>query len=168
VTPIVRGNLVLISAGGGAGCDLIRLTAVGGSFKAEKVYANKNLSVLHGGMVLVGEQVFGATGEARRSKWVCLDFQSGEPVWATEDPKLGRGSLTYADGCLYCFGEYKGLVVLAEASSKKWTVKGQFSLPQVSRLRLPRGGYWTHPVVANGRLYLRDQELLFCYHIREK
>ena len=165
VTPLVRDNLVFITVGGSGGCDLIRVVQDGSKFKAEQVYANNHLAVLHGGVALLDQHVYGSSGGDRRSKWVCLDFKSGQQAWTTEDRKLGRGSLTAADGCLYCFGESRGLVVLAEASQAKWTIKGQFSLPEESKLRLPRGGYWTHPVVAQGRLYLRDQELLFCYEI---
>lgn len=166
-TPLVRDNLVFISAA--EGCDLVKVAVDGAKFNAEKVYANNSLANFHGGMVLVGDDVYGASGAlGPRSKWVCLKVQDGKVAWANEDRRLGKGSLTYADGNLYCYGEKQGLVVLAEASPRKWTPKGQFSLPQESKLRLDRGGYWTHPVVANGKLYLRDQELLFCYDVKAK
>ena len=75
-----------------------------------------------------------------------------------------------ADGCLYCFGdEYRaeeGTVVLIDASPKEWNEKGRFALPEKSKLRKPSGRVWTHPVIANGRLYVRDQELIFCYDLR--
>ena len=57
-------------------------------------------------------------------------------------------------------------LTLAEPTPSGLSVKGQFSLPEKSTLRKPSGKLWTHPVIANGRLYLRDQELLFCYQIK--
>ena len=60
------------------------------------------------------------------------------------------------------------MVILVEASPEGWKPVGQFKLPEESKLRLPRGGLWTHAVVAHGKLFLRDQELLFCYDVRGK
>jgi hypothetical protein len=70
-----------------------------------------------------------------------------------------------ADGLLFCLSE-KGDVALLEASPKKYTQKGRFRLPEESKLRKIRGGVWTYPVLSDGKLYLRDQELLFCYEVK--
>ena len=117
----------------------------------------------HGGVVLVDGYIYGWTDHG--SAWICQDFKTGEVVWQSK--KLGRGSITYADGRLYCYSENKGTCALIEASPRGWTEKGRFDIPKETTGRSPNGGVWTHPVVANGRLYLRDQDLLFCFDVKD-
>ena len=82
-------------------------------------------------------------------------------------PLSSDGSLTFADGHLYCYGDKDGTVVLLEPDPAHWKEDGRTKIPVESELRKSSGKIWTHPVVANGRLYLRDQELLFCYDVKE-
>lgn len=93
-----------------------------------------------------------------------LKFASGEALW-NERQKLRAGALTYADGHFYCYSENEGAVALIEASTSGWNEKGRFTIPQQSASRKPAGKIWTPPVVAGGRLFLRDQDLLFCYDV---
>ena len=74
--------------------------------------------------------------------------------------------MSYADGMLYCLDEGSGTVVLAEASTKGWSEKGRFTLTPQTTLRKRDGRVWTHPVISNGRLYLRDQELIFAFEVK--
>lgn len=160
-TPNYHDSHVFVTAGYGAGCDLIKLTPQDGGFKAEKVYANKNMVNHHGGVVLYQGHVYGySDGKG----WVCQNFKTGEIVWS-ERGKLGKGSLTLADGKLYCYSEDRGTLVLVDASPAGWKEHGRFTIPRESQIR-GRGKVWTHPVVANGKLYLRDQELLFAFDIK--
>ena len=95
--------------------------------------------------------------------WVCQDFMTGNNVWA-ERGKLDKGAITAADGHLYLRGEgSKGTIVLIEATPKGFIEKGRFDQPDRSRQQA-----WPHPVVANGKLYIRDQDLLFCYDVKQK
>src|SRR6202022_4124234 len=158
-TPIYHDGHVYATVGFSLGSDLIKIGHDGGKFSAEKVYSNKNMVNQNGGVVLIGEHVY---GYSESKGWVCQDFKSGKNVWA-EKRKLGRGSLTAAEGKLYCFGEDDGIVVLADASPKAWKEDGRFEIPQKTKLLKPSGKIWTHPVIADGKLYLRDQDLLFCY-----
>jgi outer membrane protein assembly factor BamB len=164
-TPIFHNDFVFVSSGYGAGCDLLHLTPNGPKgTKAEKVYANKNMVNHHGGVVLVGEHLYGySDGKG----WVCQELASGNNVWE-EKKRLGKGSLTYADGHLYCYSEDNGTAVLIEASPEGWKESGRFKIPRESTRRGPSGKVWTHPVIANGRLYLRDQELLFCFDVKDR
>lgn len=163
-SPLVTGSLVYVTVGASHGCELIRVTKDGDNFKAESVYSNKNLSNHHGDVVLVGEHLFGF-GENRG--WLCQNLQSGEVVWA-ERQKLRAGSVTYADGRLYCYDESDGTVALIEASIAGWKESGRFRIPQQTKQRKPRGGLWTPPIISGGRLFLRDQELLFCFDVRRQ
>ena len=79
---------------------------------------------------------------------------------------VGDGSLIFADGHLYLYGEKTGEINLIKASAAAWTEKGRFALPEKSANTAPSGKNWTRPVIADGMLYLRDQELLFCYRIK--
>jgi hypothetical protein len=92
---------------------------------------------------------------------------TGENVWA-ERKALGKGCVTYADGRLYCVDEGSGKVVLAEATLEGWREHGSFTIEPQTTQRSDRGKIWTHPTVANGKLYLRDQELILCYDIAAK
>lgn len=166
-TPVVSGDLVYATSGYGAGCALYRISASNGAFNAEEVYANKNMVNHHGGVVLVGGHIYGFSDG---KNWVCQDLQTGQIAWS--ERKLGKGSLTFADGNLYCYAEDKGEVALIEASPKGWNEKGRFTIPQRSKLPFPpnrRAGnnVWTHPVVANGKLFLRDQEFIFVYDVSQ-
>jgi outer membrane protein assembly factor BamB len=160
--PVFRDNLVYATVGFGEGFDLVRLTPRDGRIAAEKVAAGKDVQNRDGGVVLVGDHLY---GHSEKGGWVCQEFATGKVVWAEADA-LGRGSVTAADGRLYCCAEKGGAVVLVEPGTDGWKEKGRLKLPRESRKRLPSGGLWTHPVVANGRLYVRDQELLFCYDVK--
>ena len=161
-TPIIHNDHVYVTSGYGAGCHLIKITRQGETFTAEQVYASKNLSNHHGGVVRLGEHLF---GYADNRGWVCQHLLTGELLWR-ERRKLSKGSITAADGKLFCYGEEDGTLVVIEASSQGWQEKGRFTIPRQSALPRRSGGIWTHPVIADGKLYLRDQELLFCYQLR--
>ena len=172
-TPIVRGNLVYATCGYNAGCNLLKISKeAGGVFKAEEQYKPRYQKVMkneHGGVVLVGDDLYGYSDGLG---WVCQKLKTGKVVWNEKNQLEGKGSLTSADGQLYLFSD-DGVAALIKASPEGWQESGRFELPEKSKIRQERvtsrtAGVWTHPVVANGRLYLRDQDLLFCYDVREK
>jgi len=158
-TPIGRGDWIFEShAGpGGGGTGLLRIMPANGGVKAEEVYFNKNLANHHGGVVLVGDSLFGTT----QQNLVCVDFQSGSVKWS--DRAVGKGSVSAADGRLYVRSEKTGDVALVEATPAGYKEVGRLPQPD-------RGGRqaWCHPVIANGRLYLRDDDLLLCYDVKAK
>jgi outer membrane protein assembly factor BamB len=165
-TAIFHDNYVYAVAGYGAGAVLLKLSPDGkGGTKAQQVYDDESMRLMdnkHEGVVRVGDHVYGWSD---RGGWLCQEFKTGKKVWALR--KLDRGSVTCADGQLYCYSEDRGTVVLVPASPDGWQEKGRFSLPRQTQRREFRNNIWTHPVVANGRLYLRDQELLFCYDVKD-
>jgi outer membrane protein assembly factor BamB len=162
-TPIYRDNHVYITRGYGVGCDMIKLTKNSdGTFKAEKDYANTNMVNHHGGVILLGDYLYGySDGKG----WVCQDFKTGAVKWS--DNKFGKGSVAYADGMLYHYSEKDGTVVLSEASPNGWKELSRFKIPETSKLHKGQVMYWTHPVVSNGHLYIRDQDLLFCFDVSD-
>ena len=154
--PIFHNGHVFASTGYGQGSLLVRLEAAGGTVKAKTVWSSKLMDNHHGGVVLLDGHIYGA---GDRSKgWFCLDFMTGKQVWNAP----GKGSLTYAEGMLYCLEE-RGTMKLVEATPKAYRL--------VSSFRVPKGGagrHWAHPVVTGGRLYVRHADKLFAYDIRAK
>jgi outer membrane protein assembly factor BamB len=148
---------VYVTAGYGSGSKMVRIEP---GNKVTTVYENKVMKNHHGGAILVGDHVYGYGDPG----WVCQDFKTGESVWNSRD--LGKGAVGYADGMLYCVEESSGTVVLSEASPKGWKEHGRFKLNPQTKIRSSRGRIWTHPVIANGKLYLRDQDLIYCYDIK--
>ena len=141
------------------------MTATDGKFKAVKVFANKYMKSPVSTPVRIDGQIFGYS-ESRG--WVCQSFKDGKIVWEEKD-KLGPGSLIAADGNLYCYDENEGVLALVKATKSAedgYQEISRFTIPRKSALRKPSGRIWTPPMIANGRLYLRDQELLFCFEIK--
>lgn len=158
-TPVVEGNLVYVTSGYGVGCHLFRVESAGGKFSAEQVYASKDMKNHHGGVVKVGDHVVGfSDGDG----WVWQELKTGKTVSKTEPRKLGKGSITMADGMLYLrFEGAPGTVVLLDGSKPGWVEKGRFDQPERSDVNA-----WPHPVIANGRLYLRDNDVLLAYNVK--
>jgi outer membrane protein assembly factor BamB len=157
-SPIIREDSVYVTSGYGVGCK--RLDIVDG--QAEAAWTNKVMKNHHGGVILIDDHLYGYSDDAG---WTCQDWATGERVWS--EKRLGKGAIGYADGRLYCVGESSGEVVLIEPSPEGWQEHGRFTLsPQTSR-RKSDGRIWVHPVIANGRLYLRDQEIVYCFDIRK-
>ncbi|UCG47819.1 MAG: PQQ-like beta-propeller repeat protein [Phycisphaerales bacterium] len=152
---IVNDGLVYASSGYGGGSVLLRpKRQADGTFSVQTVWTTELLDNHHGGVLLHDGHLYGAGHEDRG--WFCLDFGTGRKLW--QEP--GKGSLTYADGRLYCLDE-KGTISLVRTGAAKWDPTGSF--------RLPRGGrglYWAHPVVCGGRLYVRHSDQLFAYNVR--
>lgn len=157
-TPIYKDGIVYVTAGYGVGCMAVQL---GADNAVTPLYDNKVMKNHHGGVVLVGDHLYGhSDGYA----WVCQDFKTGKEVWAHRG--FGKGAIHYADGMLYCLDEATGAVALVEASPAGWNEKGRFTLDPQSSQRSPQGRIWPHPVVLDGKLYLRDQEYLYCYEVK--
>jgi outer membrane protein assembly factor BamB len=153
--PIVQDNFVFAAAGYNTGGGLARLaTAPGGGMTATQVYFTRDMRNHHGGMVLVNGYLYGFD----ESNLTCLDFKTGAVKWSNRS--VGKGSVTYADGRLYARSE-RGPVALVEATPRSYMEKGRFEQPDRSGKTT-----WPYPVIASGRLYLRDHDHLLCYSVR--
>lgn len=157
-TPVERDGYVYVTSGYGVGCKLVKL---GDGMEPEEVYSNREMKNHHGGVILLGDHVYGHSDGV---DWLCQNFLTGEVVWTSD--KLGKGAIGYADGHFYCLEENSGTVVLIDASPEGWNEKGRFKLDPQSEIRERSGKIWTHPVIVNGRLYLRDQEYIYCFDVR--
>jgi len=161
-TPIYHDGQVYVTSGYGVGRKLVK---IGSDNAVSDGYENKVMKNHHGGVILVGDHVY---GHSDGSGWICQNFKTGEEVWNDNKEKLGKGAIAYADGMFYCLEETSGTVVLIEATTAGWKEHGRFKLDPQTKQRSPKGKVWTHPVISNGRLYLRDQELVFCYDVKKR
>ncbi len=161
-SPVMLDNYVFFTAGYGAGCECFKLEKDGDGTKATEVYTkNKVVENHHGGVVRVGDYIY---GHSTNSGWVCFDLKKGdEAVWTNRG--IGKGSVSAAEGNLYCYSENDGSVSLVKATEKGYQEISKFTIPQKSKLRPNQGKVWSHPVIANGKLILREYELLFVYDI---
>jgi outer membrane protein assembly factor BamB len=155
-TPVAHNNSVFAASDYGKGGGLVHLARTDSQVKAEEAYFTKHMKNQHGGMVLVDGYLYGANDPHFLT---CLEFATGKLMWENERP--GKGSIAYADGLLFYRNE-NGTMVLAEASPRGYVVRGRFHQPDRSGKNA-----WPHPVVANGRLYLRDQDVLLCYDVKQ-
>ena len=163
-TPIVSGNQVYVTAGYGIGCLSFTIEK-DNSIKVlydETASTNKVMKNHHGGVIQLDGYVYGYSDGLG---WICQDFKTGALVWA-ERSKLGKGAISYADGHFYLLDEGSGTVALIDASPKGWNEKSRFKIDPQTAIRSPQGRIWTHPVISNGRLYLRDQDLIFSYAVK--
>ena len=161
VTPVARDGYVY-GAANSIGGGLVRLKAEQGGVAAEKVYFARGLPNSMGGSVLVGDYLYG-TGE---EGLVAMEFTTGKVKWQAEC--IGSGSVAYADGLLFLHGQ-NGDVALVEATPESYREKGRFTPPAPPK-RKRLGPFpekaWAYPVIANGRLYIRDIGTLWAYDIK--
>ncbi len=165
-TPIYHDGHVFAASAYGAGGGLVRLNKnANGEITAEEAWFSKAMENHHGGVILHDGAFFGANGGNGGGYMACLDFKTGAVLWNERDSdkrRVTKGSVAFADGRIYYRTE-DGPIVLIEPSRKEYLERGRFNQPE--RTDKPA---WAHPVIANGKLYIRDQDTLFCYDVKTK
>ncbi|HLY17177.1 MAG TPA: PQQ-binding-like beta-propeller repeat protein [Bryobacteraceae bacterium] len=162
-TPVVKGDYVFASTGYGTGSVLLKLERSGDGVAAKEVYFldAKTFQNHHGGFVLLGDYIYGGQGHNNGFP-ICLEFLSGKVRWGGDirpEGSSGSAAVAYADGHLY-FRYQNGVMKLIEATPEGYKETGTFHIPGV---KLPS---WSHPVILDGKLYLREQDTLLCYNVR--
>jgi outer membrane protein assembly factor BamB len=156
-SPVADAAFVYTGTNRGGG-GLVKLKSAQGKFDAEQVYFGAKLPTSIGGAVKVGEHLYGTNGQGM----LCVDFATGDVKW--QERGVGAGSLCFADGRLYVHGE-KGDVALVEPTPEAYREKGKFTPPGQPGNR--KGEAWAYPVVANGKLYIHDFGVLWCYDVKQ-
>jgi outer membrane protein assembly factor BamB len=154
-TPIIRGNRVFFSSDYGTGAALLDVKAAGNVASAQEVYFTREMRNHHASSVVVGDHIYGFSS----SILTALKFDTGDLAWRNRS--VGKGSLIYADERLYLYSE-QGVVGLAEASPAAYREHGRFSIQQSGPPT------WSHPIISNGRLIIRDQDNVYAYDVRAK
>jgi outer membrane protein assembly factor BamB len=157
-TPVLVTNAVFVTAPDSAGGTLFRIHNESSRVNIEPLWTTQ-LDTCHGCLVQVDGALYGSW--YRRAKgWACIDAGTGAVRYQTKD--LAMGSVLYADGRLYCLSQ-EGEMTLLAPTPQNFKFTGRFRLvpERVSDA-------WTHPVILDGRLYLRYHDTLFCYNVRNK
>jgi outer membrane protein assembly factor BamB len=159
-TPIVRGDLVFFSAGYNRGGALLKQVPAGdGEVSIETIYPLKtDLANKHGGVVLVGDYLY--AGKEDQNIVFCADLMTGDIKWQDRGSGQGSAAMAAADSCLYIHYA-NGQMSLVKATPDKYEEVGSFMVPGSGERPS-----WAHPVIAGGRLYLREQDRILCYEIR--
>lgn len=159
LTPVVRDGLVFTGAGR-VGGGTVKLSVDGGTVQAEQVYFDTKLPTAIGGAVLVGDYLYGCSGQTL----VCADFKTGQIKWS--DRSAAPGALCYADGRLYLHSE-GGSVALVEVTPEAYREHGRFTPPNSPQPSKRMEKSWVYPVIADGRLYVRVRDFLWCYDVKD-
>jgi outer membrane protein assembly factor BamB len=151
VTPVYADGLLYATSGHGKGGRMYALSPDGRTI--EKKWEDVSLNTNHGGLVFVDGHIYGASSTHR---WICLRANDGTELYRTSG--VGMGSIIYAEGNLYCYGE-KGTLGLVRAKPDAYELVSSFKNPQ------GKGPHWAHPVISDRRLYLRHGETLSVFDI---
>ena len=152
-TPVYADGYVFWSNGYGKGGICLKLKGSGRNVSADVAWTTKDLISHHGGYIIKDGYIYGN----HEGGYTCLELATGKKMWF--ERSVGKGSLCYADGMLYVFGERDGRAGLLTCSPDGTQQKGTFSVAG-------EGPSWAHPVIAGGRLYLRYAENLYCYEVK--
>ena len=155
--PVLCGDVVMAGCGYGVGADFYRIIKNGNEFKAEKFHEDVSLLSHHGGIVAVKDHFYLLSD---RKGLTCVEAKTGKIVW--ENESVGKGSLTYVDGKFILRSESgAGAMALAEVSPEGYKELGRFNQPERTRRNS-----WTYPAVVDKKMYIRDQEELFCFDLQ--
>ena len=155
-SPICQDGYVFVSSGHKAGARVVQLSP--DSRQVRQVWFGTTLDNCHGGVVLLDGHLYGSGCRLYNKGLVCVEFATGKVRYRAE--AIGKVSLTWADGLLYCF-DNDGEMLLVKADSRAATVVSRFKIPKTDNEHT-----LTHPVVCGGRLYLRHLDDLLAYDIR--
>jgi len=153
-TPLYHNNMVLCSSVD-KGSIMLRLSD--GGRKAEIVWESEELDNMMGGMMKVGDYIYGSDSGAKFRKWYCVKWDTGEILY--RDDQLVVGVTIYADGMLYCYTD-KGEMALVRPSTEKFDIVSQFMIT------MGTAQHWAHPVIYRGVLYVRHGDTLMAYRIK--
>ena len=152
-TPVFSDGYVFWANGYRKGGICLELSSDGNRVGAQQAWITQDMDCQHGGYIIHQGYIYGNNG----SGWTCLDLKTGRRMW--QERGVGKGSICFADEMLYLFGESGGKAGLATCSPDGMELKGSFSVEG-------EGPSWAHPVVIDGRLYLRYDANLYCYDVR--
>ncbi len=156
--PVYRNGHLFMTSGYDHGSKLYRLTKEpDGKIKVEEIWYEKRFDNHHGGVILVGDYVYGTT---HKGSWGSIHFDTGKIGYLVRS--IGSGSVHYADGLIYGLSEDDKMVILLKPEPEKYVEISRFELPNEVE-----GKSWAHPVVCGGRLYLRHAQYLYCYDVRQ-
>jgi outer membrane protein assembly factor BamB len=152
-SPVYADGYCFGATGYGNGGACVKLSVEDDAVRATQVWDTKDMICHHGGYIVHQGHIYGNHLDG----WSCLELATGKEKW--NDRGVGKGSLCYADGMLYTYGESGGWIGLVHAKQDTFEQAGKFRVEG-------RGNSWAYPVVVSGRLYVRYDTNLYCYDVR--
>ncbi len=155
-TPIIIGDQVFITSGYGTGCQLLKVS----KSEAKVLWKNTALASHHSDPILIDGHIYGYSGESvqNRGSFKCIELKTGNEKWSTNE--MGWGTCTFVDGYILCC-DIKGNLFLMQPDPNNFVLKTKMSRV----LGKIKGAFWTRPVLANDKLYLRFKQKLACFNI---
>jgi outer membrane protein assembly factor BamB len=157
VTPLLSGNMLLFNNSSRDNGFVFGVPL--GADPVSRAWT-RELKISHGGMVCVSGRLYGANNRGELRGWVAVDAKTGQVARAKAAEELADGSAIFADGRLYCLTA-RGVMTLQEVADAGFRSAGSFRLVEGQAQDV-----WAHPVVCQGRLYLRNHDTLYCYDVR--
>jgi outer membrane protein assembly factor BamB len=158
-TPIYRDGFIFAANGYGQTAAKIKLSTDGSD--PTLVWKNPEINPHVGGMVLLGNYIFSSTHDSNsKGRWICVDWTTGKTMWTTD--WFNKGSVISAEDLLYFYEEKGGNLALVKPNSEKMEVISSFQILKGD------GPYWAHPVIDNGRLFVRHGDYLAVYSLKAK
>ncbi len=159
ITPIQHDGSIYATSGYNCGGTLLALSPDGTKFTRK--WVDTTLDCHHGGVIVLDGYIYGANWQSNsKGKWVCLDWKTGKVMY--EQEWFCKGAITCADGMFYCYEEKGGTMGLVRPTPEKFDVVSSFSIT------LGDGKHWAHPVICDGRLYVRHGDVLMAYDVKAK
>jgi len=157
-TPIYHDGKIFVAAGHKfVGIQLV-LSDDGSA--VELGWKNKDINTHLGGMVLIDGYLYSSNFiHNSMGNWVCVDWETGETKWSTK--WYNKGSIISDGEMLYLFEEKFGHLALANINSERLDIVSEF------KINIGKGQYWSHPVIGDGKLYIRHGETLQVYSIKQ-
>ncbi len=159
-TPLILGDRVLISADG-AGTEVVAIEKQGANLVPKRVAFSRLLGNFHGGLVQVGDHVYGAHGIR---DWKCVAIATGKVAWSTQE--FGVGPLLAVGDVIVLQSQKDSELAVIEPDATAYKELSRWKLPETSKLRKSNTLLWTRPSAAGGKLFVRDQDLLFAYELK--
>jgi outer membrane protein assembly factor BamB len=158
-TPIYKDGFVFAANGYKQTSAKIKVSFDGS--EPTLVWKNPEINPHVGGMLLLGNYIYSSTHDNNsKGRWICVDWKTGKTMWTTD--WFNKGSVISAEGLLYIFEEKTGNLGLVKPSGEKLDVISSFQVKKGD------GPYWSHPVINNGRLFVRHGDYLAVYSIKAK
>jgi outer membrane protein assembly factor BamB len=164
-TPVIDGDYIFCSTAYKTGSALLKLTVAGSSVNAKEVYFldARTFQNHHGGFVRIGDYIYGGHDHGK-GKPTCIETRTGKVMWQEDQPGGGSAAVLYADDHLY-FRYQDNVMALVEAGPQRYNLKSTFKLPKREGMSGPG---WAHPVIVDGKLYVRHSDVLMVYDIAAK
>jgi len=158
-TPYFKDGHIFFTSGYDMGSIQLKLSPDGTS--VEKAWGNTSFDTHHGSFVVVDGYIYGPTWEGNKNgKWACVDWKTGQMLY--EQQWINKGSITYADGMLYCYEEEQGTMGLVKADPAGFELVSSF------KVTLGQKEHWAHPVICGKRLYIRHGDVLMAFDISDE